>query len=96
LLVVEHGGLLAHQVIREHRLAAEADGVLGDRVEPEERLSTVEDVELEHRRRAVHAHLRACGLDQSEVGQLGDGLGDGVGVAVTDLLGALPEGGLIA
>src|SRR5690242_10577156 len=59
LLVVEHGGVLAHQVVHGHWLAVQADGVLGDRVEPEERLGPVEDVELEHRRRAVHAHLRA-------------------------------------
>jgi hypothetical protein len=43
----------------------------------------------------VHAHLRACGLDQTEVGQLGDRLGDRVGVATADLLGPLPERGLI-
>ena len=35
LLTVEHGGVLAHQVIHGHRLAVQTDGVLGDRVEAE-------------------------------------------------------------
>ena len=38
-LVVEHGDVLAHQVVHGHRLAVQGHGVLGERVEAEERLA---------------------------------------------------------
>ena len=93
-LVVEHGGVLAHQAIHGHGLAVRNDCVLGDRVEAEERLGPVQDLQLEHRRPAVHADLRAAGLHQSLVGQLDDRLSDGIGVtpvqaATTDLVGTM-------
>ena len=95
LLVVEHGGVLAHQVIHRHALAVQRHGVLGDRVEAEERLGPVQDVQLEHRRRAVHPDLRRRRLHQAQVGQLGHRLGDCLGMAAGDLLGSLPERGLV-
>ena len=73
----------------------QGDGVLGDGVEPEEGLGAVEDVELEHRRRAVHADLGVGGFDKAEVGQLGDGLGDCLDMTAGYLPGPLPERGLV-
>jgi hypothetical protein len=69
--------------------------VLGKRVEAEERLAAVEQVQHERRRAAVHPDFRAGGADEAEVGQLGHGLSEGVGVAAADLLCPLTERGLV-
>jgi hypothetical protein len=55
-----------------------------DGVEAEERLLAVEDVELEERRRRLQANLDGAGLDEAEVGELVDGVGNRVGAALRD------------
>jgi hypothetical protein len=58
--VVEHGGVLAHQVVHGYWLAVQAHGVPGDRVEAKERLGPVEDVELEQRHRPLTCEFAWC------------------------------------
>ena len=58
--------------------------MLADRVEAEEHLLVVDDVELEQRGEVVDPDLYGGLLDQAEVGQLVDRVADGLGVAPGD------------
>jgi len=49
---------------------AERDGVPGDRVEAEEHVLAVEDVELEQGRAGVSPDLHVSVLDEAEAGEL--------------------------
>jgi hypothetical protein len=88
--VVEDHGVLAHQVVDVARAAGQRDVVLDDRVEAEEDLFAVEDVELEQRRAGVGADLRVGVLDETEAGELLHGVQDGMGVAGGQPVGAGP------
>jgi hypothetical protein len=78
--VVEDHGVLAHQVVDVARAAGQRDVVLDDRVEAEEDLFAVEDVELEQRRAGVGADLRVGVLDETEADEFLHGVQDGMGM----------------
>ena len=71
----------AHRVEDRDLFAIDADLVFADRVEAEEQVGAVDQVQLEQRRGGVDSRLHGGLLDELQFGELGDGFGDAAGVA---------------